>query len=145
VKKVKLNDVIKEAEYADIILSLLVEPYQINSVTKMIFFAFCIKYENNFASYRSRTKDFVDVFFENISLKLATNYKDIGKILYILKMFVKVGKISITEDNIQVLEELKHSTENEFIKMCSAKTPNPILEINKLDATAVIEEVIRYV
>jgi len=142
---VKLNDVIKEAEYADIILSLLVEPYQINSVTKMLFFAFCIKYEDNFASYRSRTKDFVDVFFENISLKLATNYKDIGKILCVLKMLVKVGKISITEDNIQVLEELKHSTENKFIKMCSGKTPNPILEINKLDATAVIEEVIRYV
>lgn len=141
----KLNDVIKEAEYADIILSLLVEPYQINSVTKMIFFAFCIKYEDNFASYRSRTKDFVDVFFENISLKLATNYKDLGKILCILKMLVKTGKISITEDNIQVLEKLKHNTENDFIKMCSGKTPNPILEINKLDATAVIEEVIRYV
>lgn len=29
--------------------------------------------------------------------------------------------------------------------MCSGKTPNPIIEINKLDATAVIEEVIRYV
>ncbi len=144
-KKVNLNDVMKEAEYADIILSLLVKPYQINSVTKMIFFSFCIKYEDNFASYRSRTKDFVDVFFENISLKLVTNYKDIGKILCVLKMLVKVGKISITEDNIQVLEELKHSTENEFIKMCSRKTPNPILEINKLDATAVIEEVIRYV
>jgi hypothetical protein len=145
VKKVKLNDVIKEAEYADIILSLLVEPYQLNSVTKMIFFAFCIKYEDNFASYRNRTKDFVDVFFENISLKLATNYKDIGKILCVLKMLVKVGKISIKEDNIQVLDELKYNSENEFIKMCSRKKPNPILEINKLDAIAVIEEVIRYV
>jgi hypothetical protein len=142
---VKLNDVIKEAEYADIILSLLVEPYQLNSVTKMIFFAFCIKYEDNFASYRNRTKDFVDVFFENISLKLATNYKDIGKILCVLKMLVKVGKISIKEDNIQVLDELKYNSENEFIKMCSRKKPNPILEINKLDAIAVIEEVIRYV
>lgn len=144
-KNVKLNDVIKEAEYADIILSLLAEPYQINSVTKILFLAFCIKYEDNFASYRSRTKDFVDVFFENISLKLATNYKDISKILCVLKMLVKVGKISIIDDNIQVLEELKHNPENEFIQMCDKKIPNPILEINKLDATAVIEEVIRYV
>ena len=141
----RLNDVIKEAEYADIILSLLAEPYQINSVTKMIFFAFCIRYENNFASYRSRTKDFVDVFFENISLKLATNYKDIEKILYVLKMLVKSGRISITEDTIEVIDGMKHSTENDFIKMCNGKTPNPILEINKLDAIAVIEEVIRYV
>lgn len=144
-KKVKLNDVIKEAEYADIILSLLAEPYQINSVTKLIFFAFCIRYEDGFASYRSRTKDFVDVFFENISLKLAANYRDIGKILSVLRMLVKTQKISITEDNIQVLENLQHNTENDFIKMCSDKTPNPILEINKLDAIAVIEEVIRYV
>lgn len=141
----RLNDIIKEAEYADIILSLLVEPYRINSVTKMIFFAFCIRYEDNFASYRSRTKDFVDVFFENISLKLATNYKDIEKILCILKMLVRTGKISITGDKIEVIDELEHNTENDFIKMCSGKTPNPIFEINKLDAIAVIEEVIRYV
>ena len=60
----KLNDVIKEAEYADIILSLLMEPYQINSVTKILFFAFCIRYEDNFAAYRNRTKDFVDVFLK---------------------------------------------------------------------------------
>ena len=141
----KLNDVIKEAEYADIILSLLMEPYRINSVTKMIFLAFCIRYEDNFASYRSRTKDFVDVFFENISLKLATNYKDIEKILCVLKLLVKSGKISITGDSIEVMDELEHSTENDFIKMCNGKTPNQLLEINKLDATSVIEEVIRYV
>lgn len=141
----KLNDVIKEAEYADIILSLLAEPYQITSVTKIIFFAFCIRYEDNFSSYRRRTKDFVDIFFENISLKLQTNYKDIGKILSVLKMLVKSGKISITEDAIEVLDKLEHSTENDFLKLCNGKTPNPISEINKLDATAVIEEVIRYV
>lgn len=141
----RLNELIKEAEYADIILSLLMEPYQINSVTKVVFFAFCIRYEDNFASYRNRTKDFVDVFFENISLKLATNYKDMGKILGVLKKLEKTGKISINEDAIQVLEELRYNTENEFIKMCNGKTPNPILEIDKLDATAVIEEVIRYV
>lgn len=50
----KVNDVIKEAEYTDIILSLLAEPYQIVSMTKIIFFLFayimkiigmCIKIE----------------------------------------------------------------------------------------------------
>lgn len=144
-KKVSLNNIIKEAEYADIILSLLGEPYRINSVTKMIFFAFCIRYEKKFASYRNRTRDFVDVFFENISLKLATNYKDIEEILFVLVMLVRTGKISIIGDSIEVIDEVKHSTENEFIKKCCGKTPNPILEINKLDAIAVIEEVIRYV
>ncbi len=144
-KKVSLNNIIKEAEYADIVLSLLGEPYRINSVTKMIFFAFCIRYEKKFASYRNRTRDFVDVFFENISLKLATNYKDIEEILFVLVMLVRTGKISIIGDSIEVIDEVKHSTENEFIKKCCGKNPNPILEINKLDAIAVIEEVIRYV
>ena len=141
----RINNIIKEAVYADIILSLLVEPYRVNSVAKMIFFAFCIKYEDDFASYRNRTKDFVDVFFENISLRLETNYKDIEIILCVLTMLVRTGKISITGDRIEIIDEVAHSTENDFIKKCSGKTPNPILEINKLDAIAVIEEVIRYV
>lgn len=140
-----LNDLIKEAEYADIILSLLSEPYEINSVTKMIFFSFCIRYEENFASYRKRSRDFVDVFFENISLKLDVNYKDLERIMNVLRMLEKTRKIAINKDSIQILEEFSYNTENEFIKMCNGKTPNPILEINKLDATAVIEEVIRYV
>lgn len=140
-----LNDLIKEAEYADIILSLLSEPYEINSVTKMIFFSFCIRYEENFASYRKRSRDFVDVFFENISLKLDVNYKDLERIMSVLRMLEKTRKIAINKDSIQILEEFNYNTENEFIKMCNGKTPNPILEINKLDATAVIEEVIRYV
>lgn len=140
-----LNDLIKEAEYADIILSLLSEPYEINSVTKMIFFSFCIRYEENFVSYRKRSRDFVDVFFENISLKLDVNYKDLERIMSVLRMLEKTRKIAINKDSIQILEEFSYNTENEFIKMCNGKTPNPILEINKLDATAVIEEVIRYV
>lgn len=140
-----LNDLIKEAEYADIILSLLSEPYKINSVTKMIFFSFCIRYEENFASYRKRNRDFVDVFFENISLKLDVNYKDIERIMSVLRMLEKTRKIAINKDSIQILEEFSYNTENEFIKMCNGKTPNPILEIDKLDAIAVIEEVIRYV
>ncbi len=141
----QLNDIIREAEYADIVLSLLNDPYQINSVTKIIFFSFCIKHEDRFNIYRKRTKDFVDVFFQNISLKLAVDYRDIEKILFVLKMLVKAGKISVTDDEIEIIDKFNHSSENDFLKMCSSKVPNPIIEINKLDATAVIEEVIRYV
>lgn len=143
--KVKINEIIKEAEYADIVLSLLSKPYQISSVTKIIFFAFCINHEDSLVSYRNRTKDFVDVFFENISLKLATDYKDIGKIVHVLDMLVKTQKINIIGDYIEIKEEIKHNFENSFIRMCANKTPNPVLELNKLDAKAVIEEVIRYV
>lgn len=143
--KVNLNEVIKEAEYADIILSLLASPFQICSVTKIIFISFCVKHEDNMSSYRNRNKDFVDVFFENISLKLVADYRDIEKIIHIIHILVKTNRISINEDHIEIKSEILHSPENEFIKMCLGKTPNPIVEINKLDAIAVLEEVIRYV
>lgn len=143
--KVKLNEVVTEAEYADIVLSLLAEPYQITSVTKIIFFAFCIYHESNFTSYSNREKDFVDVFFQNISLKLAIDYLDVEKILHVLDMLVKTNKISVDGDKIEIKEILKIDSENNFIQKCERKIPNPILEINKLDAIAVIEEVIRYV
>lgn len=33
----------------------------------------------------------------------------------------------------------------QILQFCAKKLPNPIIEINKLDAKALIEEVIRYV
>lgn len=53
---------LREAEYADIVLTLLNSPYAITSITKLIFIAFCIKYESNISAYKNRSKDFVDVF-----------------------------------------------------------------------------------
>lgn len=141
----ELKEVVVEAEYADIIISLIAEPYRILSITKIIFIAFCVKHEEYMSSYRGRTKDFVDVFFRNISLKLATNYKDIEKIIHVIDILVKTNRITVNGDVIEVKEEIPIITENNFLRFCSHKVPNPILEINKLDATAMIEEVIRYV
>lgn len=141
----KLNEVVREAEYIDIILSLLDKPYHISSVTKMVFLSFCICHESNFSFYKNRTKDFVDVFFQNISLKLSLDYKDIERIMSVLDMLVKTDTINIKEDKIEIRKEIDHNSENAFMKMCASKIPNPILEIDKLDSVAVIEEVIRYV
>lgn len=141
----KLNDIVIEAEYADIILSLLGEPYYVSSVTKIIFMSFCIRHEKSMKSYRTRKEDFVDVFFRNISFKLATEYQDINKIIHIIDILNKTNKIRVDGDSIMVQEEITHISENEFLMLCMVKNPNPIIEINKLDATAMIEEVIRYV
>ncbi len=141
----KSNEIIKEAEYADIVLTLLSPPYRITSVTKIIFLAFCIYHESNFTYYRNRKKDFVSIFFKNITLKLSANFKDIEKILFVLDMLVKNQKIFIDHDEIIVITETQFNTENEFLKRCIKKVPNPILEINRLDPVAIIEEVIRYV
>ena len=122
---------LREAEYADIVLTLLNSPYAITSITKLIFIAFC--------------KDFVDVFFKNISLKLSAHYDDIELILHFVDILKNTSKVSINGDYIELSSELTHLPENHFLQFCAKKLPNPIIEINKLDAKALIEEVIRYV
>ena len=136
---------LQEAEYADIILTLLGSPYAITSITKLIFIAFCVRHESNLSSYKNRSKDFIDVFFKNISLKLSAHYNDIGLILYFVDILKNTSKISIVGDSIELGVELTHSPENHFLQFCAKKVPNPIVEINKLDAKALLEEVIRYV
>ena len=136
---------IQEAEYADIIITLLNFPYGISSVTKLVFFAFCIKHEQNTGAYGKRTKDFVDTFFNNISVKLPTHYDDIGTIIHFIDMLKKTSMITVDGDSITLNKERSHFPENKFLQACVNRSPNPIIEINKLDAKAMLEEVIRYV
>lgn len=95
--------------------------------------------------YKNRSKDFIDVFFKNISLKLSAHYDDLDLILHFVDVLKNTSKVSIDGDFIELSVELTHSPENHFLQFCSKKTPNPISEINKLDAKALLEEVIRYV
>ena len=140
------ESVLLEAEYTNIILTLLEPPYNISSVTKLTFIAFCVKHENNMLSYRNRTKDFVDTFISNVSLKLTSHYEDIKIIFKALKILQDSQIIDIEKDEIKVVATIpSHTNENDFLKFCSDKIPNPIVEINKLDSKALIEEVIRYV
>lgn len=144
--KIMTNErIIREAEYADIIITLLNSPYGVSSVTKLVFFAFCIKHEQNTGAYGKRTKDFVDTFFNNISVKLSTHYDDIGTIIHFIDMLKKTSMINVDGDSIKPIEEIPHFSENKFLQACVNRSPNPIIEINKLDAKAMLEEVIRYV
>ena len=136
---------LREAEYADIILTLLNSPYVITSITKLIFIAFCVRYESNISAYKNRSKDFIDVFFKNISLKLSDHYDDFELILHFVDILENTSKVSISGDYIELISEFKHLPENHFLQFCAKKVPNPIVEINKLDAKALLEEVIRYV
>lgn len=136
---------LKEAEYADIILTLLNSPYSITSITKLIFISFCVKHESNILAYRNRSKDFIDVFFKNISFKLSTHYDDIEIILHFIDILRNTSNVSINGDYIELNIEFLHSPENHFLQSCAKKIPNPIIEVNKLDTKALLEEVIRYV
>lgn len=139
------NELLLEAEYADIVLTLLHPPYNITSITKLIFISFCVKHETNMSAYKNRSKNFVDIFFKNISLKLSVHYEDISAILHLIEILRNTSKVTIEKDQITLIKELKHRTENLFLQSLSSKVPNPIAEINKLDSKALLEEVIRYV
>lgn len=139
------SEIISEAEYADIIITLMKSPYEISSITKLVFIAFCVKHESNQSVYRNRTKDFVDVFFRNISFKLSTHYQEIEQIIHTIDMLSKSSKVLIDGDYIELKHDFSFQTENTFLKFCRTKIPNPIIEINKLDAKALVEEVLRYV
>lgn len=139
------NRLILEAEYADIIMTLLAEPYGISSIAKLTFIAFCVKHESNIQLYSNRVKDFVDVFFKNISLKLSAHYEDIEVIIHFVDMLKNTSIANINGDYIELTKDISHDPENAFLQFCSKKVPNPIVEINKLDTKALMEEVIRYV
>jgi hypothetical protein len=139
------SEIISEAEYADIIITLMKPPYKIPSITKLVFIAFCVKHEINHSAYHNRTKDFVDVFFSNISLKLSTHYQEIEQIIHTIDMLSKASKVFIDGDFIELKQDFVFQTENIFLKFCATKIPNPIIEINKLDVKALVEEVLRYV
>lgn len=140
-----MNEIQSEAEYADIIITLMKPPYEISSITKLVFMAFCVKNENNLSKYKNRTKDFVDVFICNVSIKLSAHNHEIMQIIRIINMLKQTSKVSIEDDSITLTHEFDFQTENSFLKFCKTKTPNPITEINKLDPKALIEEVLRYV
>ena len=139
------SKIILDAEYTDIILTLLQKPYYISSITKLVFIAFCVKHENNIQTYANRSKDFVDCFFKNISLKLSAHYEEINSILSVIDMLNKTSIILVSSDSIDLKRSINHDPENIFLKFCAKKVPNPIVEINKLNAKALLEEVIRYV
>lgn len=136
---------LKEAEYMDIILSLLQEPYNIDSLIKIVFISFCIHNESNLSKYTNRKQDFVDTFIENISFKLEVNRNELISIFRVLDILRKQKIIDIADDKIIKQKTIEFNTQNALIQKCASGELNPISETNKLDSKALLEEVIRYV
>ena len=140
-----MNDLLLQGEYADIIADLLNEPYNVNSVIKIVFLAFCIRNEMQ-ASYRNRRTDFVDVLLNNLNIKLLSHPDELKNIFEVLNKMKKCGWIKTVDGRIMVLKGFnKIKSENKFLLGCRGKDINPIVEVNKLDDKAFIEEVLRHV
>lgn len=140
-----MNDWLLQGEYADIIIELLKEPYEVDSVIKIVFLAFCIRNEVK-NSYGNRKADFVDVLLDNLNIKLLSHPDELKCIFEVIKKLKKCGWISVEAGKIRILKEInKAKCENKFLVGCRGKEPNPIIEVNKLDSKAFLEEVLRHV
>ena len=140
-----MNELLLEAEYAEIIIELLKEPFQITSVVKLVFMSFCVRNEKR-SSYGSRKTDFVDVFLDNINIRLLSHTEEIKSILEVICKLKSNGWICSKNGAIEIAKELPdYQCENKFLRGCKERENNPIIEINKLDDQAFIEEVLRHV
>lgn len=140
-----MDDLLLQGEYADIIMELLNAPYEVDSIVKMVFLVFCIKNEKQI-SYRNRKTDVVDVLLNNLNIKFLAHPDEIRNIFEILNKMKKCGWIKISGGKITLMKEfINHKAENKFLTGCRGKEFNPIVEVNKLDDRAFIEEVLRHV
>lgn len=140
-----MNDLLLQAEYSDIIIELLKDPYNVDSVVKIVFLSFCVRNETQ-TSYRNRKTDFVDVLLDNLNIKILSHPEELRNIFEVLNKMKKCGWIAIEDGRIMILKKLdKPISENAFLKGCKGKDINPVLEVNKLDDRAFIEEVLRHV
>lgn len=138
------------AEYMDIILNLLYPPYNINSIVKIIFISFLVKFENERItdSFKSRKNDIIETFMKNNAFKVNTDFNDFKNILECINILSESSIIEIKEDEIFLLKKNKNiNCQNDFLCKYKkyANEKNPILELNKLSSQALIEEVLAYV
>ena len=140
-----MNDLLLQGEYADIIVELLKDPYNVDSVVKIVFLAFCIRNEAQ-VSFRNRKTDFVDLLLSNLNIKLLSHPNELRNIFEVLNKMRRCGWIKTENGKISILKELdKSKSENRFLTGCRGKDINPVVEVNKLDDRAFIEEVLRHV
>lgn len=140
-----MNSFILEAEYLEIILELLSERYKVNSLVKLVFMSFCVK-NGKKALFSGRKRDFVDVFFSSINVKLLSHSNEMKSIFEVINKMKASGWIQVDGDEVKVLKNIDDfNCDNKFLVGCGEKKNNPIKEVNKLDSRAFLEEVLRHV
>lgn len=140
-----MNRLTEEGEYLEIILELLGEQYKVDSLVKLVFMSFCVKNAKK-RLYAGRKKDFVEVFFSSINIKLISHPSELKTIFEVIHKLKTSGWIVIMNDDVRLLRDIKEfQCSNDFLISCRDKIPNPIAEVNKLDNKSFTEEVLRHV
>lgn len=137
----------KFAEYLEIEVGLLQEPFSIESIHKLIFISFCVYHQANYGKRYNRL-DITQTFFRTLSGKLLTNINDLQVIMSGISLLEKSRLIGVDDEGrIKIKDDIKSLTShNPFLQKFKSKAVgNPILAVNRLDDKAFMEEVIRYV
>lgn len=138
-------DLILQAEYATIIVSLMKKPYQENSITKLIFMSFGVKHAS-IRKYSNRKMDFIKTFLSSLSIKLTSHPEELKAILDVISILESGGWISVTNDTIKVKKKLPDGfIKNNFLINIEKKDVNPLMEIGNLNIKSFLEEVLQYV
>jgi hypothetical protein len=147
-KNLSRAELLENAEYADILVGLLDKPYEIRSVSKIVFIAFCVEHNYGLSVYRNRQKDLIQTFMSSLSLKLISHIDEIETIMSQLHLLENNNWIEIAADGkIKILStDIDHlKSHNKFLNYFIGKSNNPIKAVNQLDDKAFLEEVVRYV
>ena len=132
----------------DILVGLLSEPYNIDSLSKIVFIAFCVQYNDGTKIYSNRKKNLIQIFMNALSIKLLSHISDLQVILEQIYILDSSGWILISDDGkIHVKSAADFNqlhSGNEFLNHFIGKKNNPIIAVNKLEDKAFLEEVIRY-
>lgn len=140
-----MNEMLIQSEYAEIIIELLKEPYNINSIVKLVFLSFCIRNEKR-PSYRKRKTDFVEILLSNLNIKLLAHQNELTSAFEVINILKQCGWIKTEAGRIIILKDLSQfRCSQRFLMGYKDKEINPIVEVNKLDDKAFIEEVLRHV
>ena len=139
------NRLVLEGEYLEIVIELLGERYNVNSLIKLVFMSFCVR-NTKINAYAGRKKDFINVFFASLNIKLMSHPNELKAIFEVIHKLKTSGWIQIENDEVELLKDIKgFESKNGFLISCRDKVLNPIIEVNKLDSRSFTEEVLRNV
>lgn len=138
------KEIEKEAEYFDIIVGLLSEPFEYDSFVKTVFTAFIIKNCEPKVDKNVTNLNLISKFMNNLRTQFFINYNDFNSIFKILRLLEDTSCIKIKDNTI-----FKKNISKEYIVQSNvfkiSAVRKTILEIKKMSDKSFMEEVIRYV
>lgn len=133
----------KTMKYFDVIYSLIRPPFQVASLTKLVFLSLSINNLSDIRSFANRRQNVTKELMSNLSNVLNHTDSELNIILDIIDKLNISKVINIKDDQIKLIKNIEKPCFSPFLNMDNAK--RIINEICKLSNLSFMEEVIKYV